>query len=106
MLTYLQYFSYDDGYIARLRELGYKINPEQYKSDVARNQRSVKNIKSRIMTLQNEIDSLKTDSNKSSFDEAVGYLSANLNTWIPDDITVSRYVTLKKIIRQRDGRNK
>jgi hypothetical protein len=106
MLIYLKHFKYDQDYVDRLLELGYRINPENYITDVERNQRTVKNIKSRIMMLQNEIESLKTDSNKSSFDEAISYLASNLNTWVPDDITVSRYVTLKRVIREKNGRHK
>ncbi len=106
MLIYLKHFRYDQGYVNKLTELGYRVNPDNYITDIERNQRTVKNIKSRIMMLQNEIESLKTDGNKSSFDEAVSYLSANLSIWIPDDITVARYVSLKKVIREKNGRNK
>lgn len=106
MLLSLKHFRYREDYITRLSELGYHIDETQYIPDVERNQRTVKNIASRMLMLQKEISSLKEEGSKSSFDDAISYLAANLGSWVPDDITVARYISLKKVIKEKHVANK
>ena len=101
MLLYLQEVEYNKEYVDRLKELGYNVRDKNYIIDIELNQRKVNHIITRIKILQNDIDKYKDEKNKSSFDQSLAWISANLNFWPPDDITVTRYLKLKKQITER-----
>lgn len=102
MLLYLKEVKFRQDYVLRLRELGYKIKEDDYISGIESNMIKVNHIGTKIKFLQNDIEKFKTGNNKSSFDQCLAWISANLNFWPPDDITVARYLELKKQIDERN----
>lgn len=109
MLMYLQEIGVKMEYVDRLKDLGYTVNlTSDYLESIQRSSSRAKGVITRINILKAELSGMKEDGNKSSFDQAVGNLSASLQMWVPDDITVSRYLELKKVVNERNkaaGRN-
>lgn len=102
MLLYLKEVDYKQEYIDRLAELGYKIDGKEYIKNIEANERKVKNIFTKIQFLKKDLEQNQSVKKTSSFDESMAWISANLNFWPPDDITVTRFIQLKKQINERN----
>ena len=102
MLLYLSEVAYNQDYVNRLKVLGYNVKGNTYIEDIENNQTRVNHIATKIKILQGDIDQFKNSkTKKSSFDQSLAWISANLNFWPPDNITVTRYLELKKQIIER-----
>ncbi len=104
MLVYLQYFGYNSEYANRLIDLGYRITQENYEVEAKQYERKVKNLATRIMILQKEIESMKTDKPTTSFEDVIAYLCAALQMNVDHNLTVAQYIAFKKIIKKKHVR--
>lgn len=110
MLMYLQEIGVRMEYVERLKQLGYNVTlSSDYLESIYKSGRKAKGTITRINILRGELEGIKEEGTRSSFDQAISNLSAALQVWVPDDITVSRYVELKKVVNERNkaaGRNR
>src|SRR5574343_915557 len=73
MLMYLQEIGVKMEYVDRLKELGYNVTlTSDYLESIYKSGRRAKGTITRINILKNELEGLKEEGNKSSFDQAIG----------------------------------
>jgi hypothetical protein len=103
MLIYLREIEYKQEYIDRLRELGYRIDlKENYIGSLDIGERRVNNIITKLGLLEKEIETLKEGNTSTSFDAAMAWMMSHNISGLSEDITVKRYIEVKKQIHERN----
>ena len=104
MLLYLV-GAYKQEYIERLSELGYNVDDSSMisrRKSIQQCDRRANNISTRMQIIQKEIESYSEDGKKGTFDDAMSFLGLNLPHMPDENITVSRFLSYKKQINERN----
>lgn len=107
------HFVIDDGYIAFLRNKGYKINltsGTEYRNSLMSSMRRCENILTKLAMRTNELVAIEKEAEKKSvsIEQILASISAGLGFEVKDDLTLARYNEYKKIIvakNKQHGRN-
>lgn len=99
----------DRDMIERLRKKGYAIslsNSEAYEADLIRAIKRSENLITKITMKKNELEAeQKTTGSKEEkgFDEIIANLEFGLGWSVRDDITLSKYNALKKLVKKKNS---
>lgn len=102
ILIYLEEVEFKEEYFNRLVELGYKVDKEKYIESIQISGRRSDNIATRIGIIKKDIEASYVKGETVTFDSVMAWMMISGIVGLNDDITVARYLEIKKQIHGRN----